>query len=102
MAHVEEQLHVSRCAEFVAKAQHLNPKRRSIVRWPESIQQEFPQRMDRVIGRIEYFVRERAYPFHRGALGPDSILQPFAALGRMRPPRFAEPPREDLVRRFEE
>src|SRR5712692_4174383 len=102
MPHIEQQLHVPRRAELVPKAEHLYAQRRSFAPRAETLEQDFSQRMNRMVRSIDDFVGQRARALHGDAFGADRVQQTLAAIGRMRAPSFAESPGENLVGRFKE
>src|SRR5712691_583420 len=102
MANVKHEFHVPRRAELVPKAEHLNTQRRRFAARAETLEQNFSERMDRMVRSIDDFVGQRARTLHGGAFGSDGVEQALAAIGGMRPPRFAESAHENLVGRFKE
>src|SRR5260370_9759148 len=102
MPHIEEQFHVPRRAELMTKAEHLHAQRRSPAPGTEAFEQNFSQRMDRMVRSIYDFVGQRARALHGNAFGADRVQQTLAAIGRMRSPSFAESPRQNFVGRFKE
>ena|SRR5205809_6115072 len=102
MPHIEQQLQVPWRAELVPKAEHRNAQRRGFAPGIETLEQNFAQRMDRVVRSIDDFVGQCARAFHDGALRSDGVDQTLATIGGMRTPRFAESTRQYLVGRFKE
>src|SRR6266513_527480 len=64
MPHIEQQFHVPGRTELMAKAEDLNPQRRRFAPGTETFEQDFSQRMDRMVRGIDDFVGQRARPLH--------------------------------------
>ena len=88
MPHVEQKIEAARGAEFVAKANDLDLKRYAILKAAECLHDQAAQRVNRVIGGVDYQIRKFANILSRSSLAPDRGEQTLAIIGGMRPASF--------------
>jgi len=87
---VKQQLQITRIPKLVAEAQHLDSHWPALAIGTEAFQKVITQCMDRVFGGVDYLIRERTYPRHRGAFRADCLTQVLTLASGMRAAGFTE------------